>query len=480
MRKVILTSFIIFAFSAVIQAQNVGIGIVIPTEKLHVVGNIKTDTVKTNTVKITPNAGSGKILVSDAAGNGGWQDNNATSSGSSVGYGSWGDCSVNNIGEYNPVADIPGASGDVFGNSVSVSGTYAIIGLPGDDIGINVNQGSASIYQFNGTNWIFMQKIFDGFGAAGDAFGNSVSISGNFAMVGSYLDDVGATLDQGSVSIYQLTAGNWVIKNKLSDPAGAANDNFGETVSIAGNYAVAGSPADDVGANVNQGSMLIFQLSAGTWSLLNKINEASGQPNDFFGASVAITTGYILVGIEGDDVGANVNQGSANIYQLSGGSWIFMQKITDAFGLANDIFGNSVAIAGFSAVVGSYQDDVGANVNQGSALIFNLNAGTWMLSQKITEPLGVANGFFGKSVAISGNYAIMGADGDGSTDYNAATIYTRIGMGWQRVQYFKDPGANRFDLFASSISIDGVTKRFLIGVPAFANGAGKAIFGKIN
>jgi FG-GAP repeat len=478
MKKIITATFILT--TCVVKAQNVGIGILIPTEKLQVAGNIKTDTVKTNTVKITPNAGAGKILVSDAAGNGGWQDNNAAGSGSSVGYGSWGDCSVNSISEYNPVADIIGATGDIFGTSVSVNGDYAIIGSSADDVGANADQGSASIFQFNGTNWIFRQKIIDAFGAAGDLFGSSVAIAGNYAIVGASADDVGANTDQGSVSIYQLTGGNWVLQNKIFDASGSANDNFGNSVCIAGNYAAAAAKSDDVGANVNQGSVLTFQLSAGTWSLLNKFTDAGGLANDFFGASVAITTGYIIVGIEGDDVAANVNQGSANIYQLSGGSWVFMQKITDPFGLANDIFGNSVAIAGFSAVVGSYQDDVGANVNQGSALIFNLNAGTWALSQKITEPLGVANGFFGKSVAISGNYAIMGADGDGVTDYNAATIYTRIGIGWQRVQYFKDPGANRFDLFASSISVDGITKRFLIGVPAFASGAGKAVFGKIN
>ena len=142
-----------------IIAQNVGIGTAIPAEKLHVIGNIQTDTIKTNTVKIVTNAGVGKILASDAEGNGGWQNNNAIGSGGSVGYGSWGDCSVNNIGEYNPVADVTGATQDIFGNSVSVSGTYAIIGAPGDDVGPNANQGSASIFQFNGTNWIFIQKI---------------------------------------------------------------------------------------------------------------------------------------------------------------------------------------------------------------------------------------------------------------------------------------------------------------------------------
>jgi Chaperone of endosialidase len=54
-------------------SQNVGIGTTAPSEKLHVAGNIKTDTLKSNTIKLTPNAAVGKVLTSDATGNASWQ-----------------------------------------------------------------------------------------------------------------------------------------------------------------------------------------------------------------------------------------------------------------------------------------------------------------------------------------------------------------------------------------------------------------------
>ncbi len=124
----------------------VGIGIATPTEILHVTGNIKMDTAKPEAIKFTPNAGTGKILTSDANGNASWQ---ASSVGGGVGFGAWGDCSTNSISEYNPVADTTGATGDFFGGSVSISGNYAIVGAANDDVGANVNQGSAVF--FNGT-----------------------------------------------------------------------------------------------------------------------------------------------------------------------------------------------------------------------------------------------------------------------------------------------------------------------------------------
>ena len=185
MKKITMLLAIIIFVIANTHAQNVGIGTTAPTEKLEVVGNIKADTLKPNALKFISNAGTGKILTSDAAGNASWQ------AGGSVGFGPWGDCSMNAISEYNPVADTTGATSDNFGRSISISGSYAIVGADGDDVGANTNQGSASIYQYNGTNWVLMQKITDATGAANDFFGFSVSISGSYAIVGAYRDDVG-------------------------------------------------------------------------------------------------------------------------------------------------------------------------------------------------------------------------------------------------------------------------------------------------
>src|SRR4051812_11901248 len=93
-------------------SQGVGIGTTTPLERLHVAGNIKADTLKPNAIKLIANAGAGKLLTSDAAGNASWQEK---SSNVIVGFGSWGDCSMNSIAEYNPVSDTTPVAGDVLG-----------------------------------------------------------------------------------------------------------------------------------------------------------------------------------------------------------------------------------------------------------------------------------------------------------------------------------------------------------------------------
>ena len=477
MKKYFTLLQIFTAASLMSISQNVGIGTTTPAEKLHVAGNIKVDTVKPNGIKFTPNAGTGKMLTSDAAGNASWQERSA---GGGVGFGSWGDCTMNGISEYNPIADATGNAGDNFGWSVAISGNFGIVGAPNDAVGTNANQGSASIYQYNGSNWVLMQKLTDPTGVATDYFGISVHISGNYAIVGAY-GDAGTFQDEGSASIYQYNGSSWVLMQKLTDATGAAFDYFGISVYISGNYAIVGSYSDDAPA-VDQGSASIYRYDGSSWVLMQKIFDATGAASDNFGISVSISGNYAIVGSYLDDAPA-ANQGSVSFYQYDGSSWVLMQKIFDATGIANDQFGDCVSISGNYAIVGAWMDDNGIIANQGSASIYQYNGSSWVLMQKIIDVSGSASDQFGVSVSISDDYAIVGSyfdDIGANTDQGSVSIYLRVGLEWQKLQFVTDPGGKPLNNFGDAVTIDGSTKRFLIGANNYSNLSGKVVFGKVN
>src|SRR5204862_8070977 len=101
-----------------------------------------------------------------------------------------------------------------------------------------------------------------------------------------------------------------------------------------------------------------------------KLIANDGAANDIFGNSVAISGNTAIVGAYGADIGRNVHQGAAYIFVRSGTTWSLQQKITASHGMAEALFGTPVNIDGDTVVVGAFNDDIGANANQGSAYIF--------------------------------------------------------------------------------------------------------------
>lgn len=464
-----LLFILLLAFTTVCtQAQNVGIGNTNPTEKLEVTGNVKADTVKPAALKLIPNAGTGKILTSDAAGNAAWADPKT----GGVGFGAWGGCDVTGVNEYNPVADDSVAANDFFGITESISGNFAIIGAYGDDIGINSNQGSASIYKYDGSNWVFFKKLTDATGQAGDEFGWSVSMSGNYAVVGSRGDDIGANASQGSVSVYKFDGTDWIFMQRLTDPVGQAGDEFGYSVSISGNYIAVGATGGDAGSNIDFGNVSIFRLDGTNWVFNQKVSDANGANGDEFGYAVSISGNHLVVGAHFDDIGANANQGSASFFRL-GSNWALVQKTTNAAGMAGALFGRSISVAGNYAVIGEPSN------GPGIGNIYRYNGTNWVLMQSLTE---TGSDGFGIRVSVSENYILIGASSElvgSNSSQGAAYLYIRVGGMWQKVQRITDPAGTANANFGLGVAIDGSTKRFVIGAYKAAPG-GKAIFGKVN
>jgi len=146
---------------------------------------------------------------------------------------------------------------DYFGNSVSISGDYVVISASGDNIGVNMDQGSAYIFKRNGIFWSTEAKLTAPDGAEGDYFGFSASISGDYAVIGAYGDDV-ANVYQGSAYIFRRIGSSWSQETKLTASDGEAYDYFGNSVFISGDYVVIGATRDNVGANNSQGSVYFF------------------------------------------------------------------------------------------------------------------------------------------------------------------------------------------------------------------------------
>lgn len=365
---------------------------------------------------------------------------------------------TNAIGQNIRLTASDGSTTDKFGVSVAISGDTAIIGSYLDDIGTNAEQGSAYIFVRNGTTWDQQAKITAADGAAGDRFGIEVAIYNNTVIVGSYLDDVGINTDQGSAYIYARTGSLWIQQTKLTVADGAANDQLGYGVSLYGNTAIVGSYSDDIGTNANQGSAYVFVGSGATWTQQAKLTASDGAADDAFGIKLTLNGDTLIVGSPNDDVGTNANQGSVYIFVRNGTTWTQQAKLTASDGAANDQFGFSVSISGETAIVGVYADDIGANADQGSAYIFVRNATIWTQQAKIINPEGAANARFGLSVAISGNTIVIGSQFENIGEHLAqgsADVYIKMNNGtWERQTRLISADGLPIDTLGNCVAID--------------------------
>jgi hypothetical protein len=476
MKKILLICFVSsWLFPAF--AQNVGIGTDAPKEKLHVVGTARVDTLKTNAFKLIPDAGAGKVLTSDAAGNASWR---TTSVAPNSGYGVWGDCATNgNIGNYQPVADTSQGAGAGFAEAITVSGNFAAIGNAGENIAGNIGQGSVSIYKFNGTSWDFHQKITDPAGVAFDRFGMSVSMSDNLLLVGSSTDDVGANTSQGSACFFRYNGSNWVFVQKLLDPSGATDDQFGWSVSMSGNYAVIGSPYDDLTVLApNRGSASFFRYNGSSWAFLNKVTDPEGASLDLFGNAVSISGEFAVVGAQADDE-THIDQGSITVYKYNGAnSFVRLEKIFDISPSGGDSFGSSVTNNGSEIVVGSFQYST-----TGRVYLYRYTNGSYQKAQTfVPGPQDVGTIDFGKSVYMSGNYLLIGApkrNVDNETAVGEMILYQRIGNFYNKMQVIRDPAGGQNIQFGDIVAIDGVSKHFVVANGSTSVANTRAVFGTV-
>ncbi len=321
--------------------------------------------------------------------------------------------------------------------------------------------GSAYIFQeVSPGNWQRVARLTASDGLGGDYFGNSVAISEDLAVVGALYGD-GNVRDSGSAYIFKETSpGVWQQVAKLIDPDGGQYNYFGNAVAIDGDTVIVGAKSSDRA----KGSAWIFQEIGGNWEMIAKLMASDGANGDNFGQSVAIEGDTVIIGAYLDDNNNVPDSGSVYIFQEVGGTWQQKAKFTASDGAASDFFGWSVAIDGDTAVVGARGDDDNGP-NSGSAYIFREAGGIWEQRAKLTASDGADSDSFGYSVAIDGGVVIVGAQGDseGGALWKGSTYIfqgTSFGNSHETAKLTASDGA-AYDYFGQSLAIEG--GRILVG-----------------
>src|SRR5262249_23032652 len=116
-------------------------------------------------------------------------------------------------------------------------------------------------------------------------------------------------------------------------------------------------------------------------------------------------------------------QGAAYVFVRSGSAWTQQQKLTASDGVTNDAFGTSVALSGDTAIVGAD----GEASYQGAAYVFVRSGSAWTEQSELTASHGTAGDAFGTSVAVDGNTVVVGSPWHSSSQGAAYVLSSNNG-----------------------------------------------------
>lgn len=305
-------------------------------------------------------------------------------------------------------------------DALAITDFYTLVGSPlKDDKTSGSNHGEA--YLFNTQSGALI-RTFTNTGTQ-DFFGCAVDLTDQYLVIGA----------RGSDAAYIHDTASGVRLHTLTDLPGG--NSFGAAAAISNNYTVVGAPTADTQNGLSSGKAYIFNTVTGALlHTLDNPNYIGTETDDKFGSRIATTNSYTVIGVprDGDPppvFGADGGSGVAYIYNPATGALIHtLTNPNSAGGVAGDQFGDAVAITNSYTIVGAWgEDEVGGSSDSGKAYIFNTVTGA--LLHTLDNP-GTDNGVigdnFGKSVAISNKYAIVGAPNDSSDYSGRAYVFSSL------------------------------------------------------
>jgi hypothetical protein len=360
---------------------------------------------------------------------------------------------------------------DNFGTSIAMSGNYLIASAPSERDG-NGTANSGAAYIFNVTTGALVHTLLNPnpYGTStDDYFGRRVAIDGNYAVASAHWEDEAAGVDSGKAYIFNVTTGALV--HTLNNPNAygtVVSDFFGEAVAISGNYALISATREDESAGVNSGKAYIFNVTTG--ALVHTLNNPNAYgtdslpttaADDYFGQAVAISGNYAIVGVPQESEAGSSNSGYASgkvyIFDVTTGALIrTLANPNTLHSKQNDRFGRSLAISGEYVIVGTLDSEAGAS-NVGVAHVFNITTGAKVRTFLNPNPYGTTTGdFFSSAVAISGDFVIINSS-DGSQGNGYVYIFSISTGALLRTIVNPDdyPQSPNYDNFGTSVAMSG-------------------------
>lgn len=323
-------------------------------------------------------------------------------------------------------------------------------------------------------DWELQNALFAADPVAGNRFGESVDLKGNWAIGGSNMKNAtGEQIGTAYILNHDANTGEWgQVKQLFPDNFSAGDQFYGAKVAMGNGYCAVSAPLDDEGS-ADAGAVYLYKFNGNDpsdWVFYQKITGINA--NEQIGSSLDFSADGLLI------IGASLNSdnslesGAAYIFAqtpVGTGNWNLVKKLGANDPNFADHFGNAVAISGDYALVGSNNNDE-KGVDAGAAYLFGRNVGganNWGQIKKIMAPDGEDDDNFGVSVDIDAAWAVIGAnkDDDNGNESGSAYVFYKnqggVADSWNQHVKMRDFNGKKGEHYGYDVSIDG--DHFVVG-----------------
>lgn len=349
------------------------------------------------------------------------------------------------------------------GYAVAVDSIYAAVGSPWDSVGNKSLQGTVQVYKKQANSWIQIAELTASDGKAGDLFGYSVAINGDYIVVGaSDYDNV--QINSGAVYIFHRSGNNWVQQAKLIDNTPTQAGNFGACVTMTDSILAISEPNATVGAVTSQGSVFIYNLNiAASWQFEQEISASDAAYSHEFGTSISINKSgtTLAIGDENadDHYGGTNYCGAVYIFTSNGNGWFQQVKLFE---------NNPINMHEYGRCVSLYNNQLVVADQYGQCEWYNKSLFTWDRMSSFSYP-GVNPNGYGFKVLIYDNYIFISCIDDeinGMVDAGSLYVYKKNNSGiFKFYKRISDPDAFYNGEFGRCLAFDGTT--LLVGSPYY-------------
>lgn len=288
-----------------------------------------------------------------------------------------------------------------------------------------------------------------------DQFGNAMAVEGDALIVGGMFFE-GPGDDNGAAFVFRLEGTAWVEEQELVADDAVNLEHFGNAVDIDADVVIVGAVDDETVAGAGAGSAYVFRFDGLAWVQEQKLEATDAFLDQEFGKSVAVSGDQGLVGAWYDD-NNGFRAGAAYVFGFDGSTWCEEQKLLAPDGDNEDWFGSSVGLSGNRALVGAMLEDTLGD-NAGAVYAFE-HGDHWIPTQKLLPSDGIPGAGFGLALAVDGDVAVVGAsfDSEGGVTAGAAYVFRHDGEGWVEQQKLVASDATGGEEFGFAVAISGET-----------------------